>query len=116
MAAYAWMMLAASETTNSLAETEICRFSDVFRPSRALYMDSVNARSFVALGAMSATLKTCEVGVEVVEPPGAAVVVVAAVLLPHAAAASATPIAATSTATFLVRCACIVMSFLFGLM
>ena len=49
------MMLAASDTTYSFAETEIFRFSDVFRLSRALYIDCVKARSLVALGATSAT-------------------------------------------------------------
>jgi hypothetical protein len=49
------MMLAASDTTYSFAETEIVRCSDDFRLSSALYIDCVKARSFVALGAMRAT-------------------------------------------------------------
>ena len=52
------MMFAASETTNSFAETEIFKWSGPARASSALYIDSVKARSFVALGATSATFST----------------------------------------------------------
>jgi hypothetical protein len=72
------MMLAASDTTYSYAETEIVRCSDDFRLSRALYIDCVKARSFVALGAMRATFSGA---MACVTACGRAVAVVAEALL-----------------------------------
>src|ERR1039458_3923387 len=93
------MMFAASDTMNSLADTAICRCSEVFRLSSAAYIDWVNARSFVALGATRATFR-----IFVDDDPGLVEVVVFEPLLPQAAVASAIPTAATSNVILRVRC------------
>jgi hypothetical protein len=50
-------MFAASDVTYSFADTAMLRCSDDFRLSRAAYIVWVQERSFVALGATSATFK-----------------------------------------------------------
>jgi len=82
----------------------------------ALYIDSLKARSFVALGSMSATFRVVIAGaVDVVELLGAAVVVVVAVvLLPQAAVASATPTTTSTNMAFLAKCLRIVLPFVYS--
>src|ERR1039457_2218129 len=96
------MMFAAWLTTYSLAETEICRFSEPFRLSSAAYIDWVKARSFVALGAMSATFSMLTCGVTECERT-----VVAEAPLAKAAVPSAMPAAASTRAALLTRFLCI---------
>ncbi len=105
MLAYSWMMFAAWLTTYSLDETEICRFSEPFRLSTAAYIDCVKARSFVALGAMSATFSALTCGVTECE-----CTVVAEAPPAKAAVPSAMPAAASTSAPLLARFICICFS------
>jgi hypothetical protein len=83
------------------------RFSDDFRLSSALYIDWVNARSLVALGAMRATFN----GLTAVDTAcERAVAVDAEALLAYAAVPSAMPAAASTKTPLLARFICIVVS------
>ena len=112
-------MFVASDTTNSFAETAICKCADVFMLSSALYIDSVKARSLVALGAMRATFRVVIPG-WVVLPLGwvvlplgwLVVVVVDELVLPHAATANAIPPARSTHMALLARCLYMLIPFL----
>src|SRR5579872_20715 len=88
------MIAAASATTNSFCETEICRCWVDFMPSRAVYIESVKARSLMALGATRATFR---VEMAVVDLPAAT----ALALVPIAVAVRASPSPSAPARVFL---------------
>jgi hypothetical protein len=102
--AYSRRMFAASDVTYSFAETEMLRCWDDFRLSSAAYIVWVQERSFVALGATSATFSgVTACGTEC----GLATVVVAEALLAKAAVPSAMPTAARTKTPLLAKFICI---------
>src|SRR6266511_557109 len=97
------MAAAASSTTNWLSDTAISRLSGPFSVFSASTIDCVNARSFGALGAMTATFSgvTAGAGDSAADVAGGSVVLLLLPPPPQATATRATVATAAISATVL---------------